>query len=290
MEYVGAICAIFAYVQYVQDVARCANLAIWCNVVHVCMLFLSRAGDRRSRHLPPHRMSDTNEHSEVVTHVEDLSHDLQHLDLQGAEVDPDETKLEEPQQIRCLIENNQVGGIIGKAGANVKKVREETNVFLSILKAESPSVKERIMVLKGSVLQISQALRMIADLLIEAASQREQSTEHGASIKLLVHRYTVGAIIGKGGAVIKQTQQDTGTTYALIVRTRMRDASACAWYSARTCPGAVVLRSNPVFVCVQRQRFRFHRSLWRSPLRNRCVRTRESTQAKITHKQNQKSM
>jgi len=63
------------------------------------------------------------------------------------------------QEIRCLIDNHSVGCIIGKGGANVKRVRDETGVSISILKAENvKAVKERVMLLKGSTPSLSKAL------------------------------------------------------------------------------------------------------------------------------------
>jgi heterogeneous nuclear rnp K-like protein 2 len=115
-------------------------------------------------------------------------------------------------EIRMLIDNHQVGGIIGKGGANVKRVREETNVFLSILKAEFRNVQERVMVLKGTVAQIARAATLIAELLVEVANrkQEEMGGTDTTEIRFLVQAQAVGAIIGKQGAVIKETQADTG--------------------------------------------------------------------------------
>jgi transcription antitermination factor NusA-like protein len=127
-----------------------------------------------------------------------------------------DTKSDEPiQEIRVLIDNHQVGGIIGKGGANVSRVREESGAFVSILKAEFRNVTERIMVLKGSATQIAQSTKLISDLMVQSALQREKkefdaNAENTTALRFLVHKSTVGAIIGKGGAVIKDTQAQTG--------------------------------------------------------------------------------
>lgn len=122
--------------------------------------------------------------------------------------DPGET-----QELRILIDNNQVGGIIGKGGANVTRVREQAGIFLSILKAEA-NVTERVMVLKGQYEQLVKGIHMIAELLIEADAKFKKETanltEGQTKLRLLVHRHAVGAVIGKAGAVIKETQQETG--------------------------------------------------------------------------------
>jgi ribosomal protein S3 len=127
----------------------------------------------------------------------------------------DDTKAPEAenQELRILIDNNQVGGIIGKGGANVTRVREEAGVFLSILKAET-NVTERVMVLKGQYEQLVKGILMISNLLIEADAKFKKEvpnlTEGQTKLRLLVHRHAVGAVIGKAGAVIQETQQATG--------------------------------------------------------------------------------
>mmetsp|Transcript_9758 Transcript_9758/g.18605 ORF Transcript_9758/g.18605 Transcript_9758/m.18605 type:complete len:289 (+) Transcript_9758:51-917(+) len=127
-------------------------------------------------------------------------------DGSGAEV-------KEDVELRVLIENNQVGPIIGKTGANVRRIREDCNVFLSILKAESQNVIERVMVLKGSTNALIRSVRILAELMIEADAKVKKCVadlvEGTASIRLLAHRNQVGAVIGKAGALIKETIAET---------------------------------------------------------------------------------
>lgn len=51
------------------------------------------------------------------------------------------------------------------------------------------AVTERIMLLKGTIVQISKAMNLVAELLIEAANQKENAETNSTTIKLLVHRY-----------------------------------------------------------------------------------------------------
>jgi polyribonucleotide nucleotidyltransferase len=51
---------------------------------------------------------------------------------------------------------------------------------------------------------------MIYSFVSEATAQKTGVESADVSMKMLVHRSAVGAIIGKAGAVIKQTQSDTG--------------------------------------------------------------------------------
>jgi len=116
-------------------------------------------------------------------------------------------------EFRFLIDNSAVGGLIGKGGANVKRVRDESGAHVSILKSESRAIVERIMIIKGNPQQIGKACFMLCELLIEARTQggenRANLAADQAQLRLLVHKQAVGAIIGKAGAVIKETQNET---------------------------------------------------------------------------------
>lgn len=112
-------------------------------------------------------------------------------------------------ECRSIVDSAQVGGIIGKGGVNVKKVREETGCIISILKSDFRNVSDRIMVLRGTALQQANAVGAISRLVLESLSQKKQPEESFA-FRLLVHKAAVGAVIGKGGQSIKDTQASSG--------------------------------------------------------------------------------
>lgn len=128
-----------------------------------------------------------------------------------------------------MIDWHHVGGIIGKGGASVKSIREDSGCAINIIapppNAPNPQQIDRIMTVKGSVDQASRAIYLIALNMQQRAAERKAmggeaaSAERGrnkdladgsVAVKLLVHRAAVGAIIGKGGESIKTTQSDTG--------------------------------------------------------------------------------
>jgi len=124
-------------------------------------------------------------------------------------------------EARFLIEKRIMGLIIGKGGSRIKAMREETGVYASILKVKQPqeSASERVMVLQGNTEQISHAVRNVAQLMVDNALEREQKNNTGepssaavnaCKITILCDMTQAGAIIGKGGTTIKQTQADTG--------------------------------------------------------------------------------
>ena len=74
--------------------------------------------------------------------------------------------------LRFVLDNASVGGVIGKAGNSVREVREQTGVSLSIVKADYRHAQERIMILKGQPQQIALAAKCIATLSAYTAAQR----------------------------------------------------------------------------------------------------------------------
>lgn len=123
------------------------------------------------------------------------------------------------QEVRVIVDNYEASVIIGKGGSNVKKIRTDSSAFVSILKTEGSS-KERVMQIKGTLDYNVAALNMIADLLIKNEQERKQADNPEVVVetmcfKILIHQSLAGAIIGRGGAIIKSMQEDTGAKISL---------------------------------------------------------------------------
>lgn len=130
---------------------------------------------------------------------------------------------DEMMEIRCLIDNYEASVIIGKGGANVKNIRAESSAFVSILKKESEISKERVLTVKGSEESIALAMKLIATLLLDAGNQRKLTDPKGPEpetqfgIKVLIHKFLAGSIIGKGGCIIREIQEATQCRISLSV-------------------------------------------------------------------------
>jgi len=111
---------------------------------------------------------------------------------------------------RILIENRQVGYIIGRKGQRIQEVREQCGkpFFMSVLKSETRNCDERVMALRGLISQIAKAVQLISDLIILGTKENVEDGDT-ASIRFLVHKFQVGAIIGKGGETIQAMQNET---------------------------------------------------------------------------------
>ena len=124
------------------------------------------------------------------------------------------------EEVRLLIDNAQVGGLIGRAGANVSAIREQSGAHVSILKLD-PRVQdggatqtERIATVKGPDDAVVKAIKLIADILVSSSSSsRREGAEgqsHETSLRYLVHQSRLAAIVGKSGDLVRQTQAQTG--------------------------------------------------------------------------------
>lgn len=123
-------------------------------------------------------------------------------------------------ELRCLITNGEAGVIIGKKGANVKEIREKSRAFVSILSNTDQKIEERVMSLKGSPTGCCDAFKLIAELLLFARRQRDKEPDRkDLTMRLLVHKFFVGAIIGKGGVIIKEIIENSGCRMQLSTET-----------------------------------------------------------------------
>lgn len=115
--------------------------------------------------------------------------------------------------VRLLINNRQVGSIIGKKGARIQHIREQVGspFLMNILKSESRVVEERILVCKGTVTQIAKAVQLGGESILQGSMGNGNTEDETISMCILVQKYVVGSIIGKAGAMIQGIQSDTNT-------------------------------------------------------------------------------
>lgn len=113
--------------------------------------------------------------------------------------------------IRVLVSQKDGGSIIGKGGANIKRIRETTGADVKL--AEPPANSgRRVCSASGTLPQVAAALSALVEVLCT-----DQQTADDASavpgqftITLLVGNEVIGACLGKQGAVIRETRDTTG--------------------------------------------------------------------------------
>jgi len=113
--------------------------------------------------------------------------------------------------LRMWLQNMHVGTIIGKGGANVKGIREESGCRVSIAEMAAGST-ERLVTVIGGPLGINKAVELMLSVLEEPGS-KDQLVDAGGvqhTLKLCLTNNQVGGIIGKAGSIIKQMREDSG--------------------------------------------------------------------------------
>jgi len=100
-------------------------------------------------------------------------------------------------EISILVMDRDIGRVIGKGGETVKNIRKESGANIDIPKAVN--AYDRVIFVKGSVTEISKAIQMIVTI----------ASEDNPMISILAEQRSIGALIGKQGANIKQIREDT---------------------------------------------------------------------------------
>eukprot|EP00743_Colponemidia_sp_Colp-15_P003342 GILK01003611.1.p1 GENE.GILK01003611.1~~GILK01003611.1.p1 ORF type:complete len:385 (-),score=55.71 GILK01003611.1:235-1389(-) len=117
--------------------------------------------------------------------------------------------------IKMMLPNAFVGAVIGKAGANIRKIREETPARVQI--ADSiPGQLERLVTVSGPVTAVHLAFSFMFQKVQEGLATDSHSLFNSdannmeMSIRLLIPNNQIGAVIGKGGVHIKEVRDSTG--------------------------------------------------------------------------------
>jgi len=111
--------------------------------------------------------------------------------------------------LRFLMMSKHAGGIIGKGGVTIKRLRSEFNASVNVPDSQTP---ER-------VLSIQASQKEAIDVLLECLPLYHEPPYTGQSgqnpnpaefeINFLIHTSQVGGIIGKGGSKIKELREST---------------------------------------------------------------------------------
>jgi len=112
--------------------------------------------------------------------------------------------------IRCLLPGDAIGFIIGKAGATIKQITDETGARIDLIKEnDAPhTLSDKICIIQGSEEGKKGALRMILQKLWLAQSFTEKDP---AVMVLMVPQNGAGGIVGARGAIITDICTHTGS-------------------------------------------------------------------------------
>ncbi|EHB00847.1 RNA-binding protein Nova-2 [Heterocephalus glaber] len=113
-------------------------------------------------------------------------------------MNPDRAK-----QAKLIVPNSTAGLIIGKGGATVKAVMEQSGAWVQLSqKPEGINLQERVVTVSGEPEQVHKAVSAIVQKLA-AESAKEL-------VEIAVPENLVGAILGKGGKTLVEYQELTG--------------------------------------------------------------------------------
>jgi heterogeneous nuclear ribonucleoprotein K len=106
-------------------------------------------------------------------------------------------------EIRMLVPSRNAGAVIGKGGANIKRLRQDFSATIILPDTNSP---ERLLIIAGDCRTICDVLLDLIPLLEERRGGENEECE----IRFLIHQSQAGAIIGRGGNKVKEMREETG--------------------------------------------------------------------------------
>ncbi|KAI0980553.1 hypothetical protein GJ496_011024 [Pomphorhynchus laevis] len=124
--------------------------------------------------------------------------------------------------IKMLIPAKVAGIVIGKGGANINKLQDESNAKIKISKSHElfPGTDERVCLVNGDIEGVLQVYDNIQDTFQSRpdAVSSDLSSDRINEVQLLVPNTTAGLLIGKGGTNVKQISQETGAKIIISQR------------------------------------------------------------------------
>ncbi|XP_031558125.1 heterogeneous nuclear ribonucleoprotein K-like [Actinia tenebrosa] len=106
--------------------------------------------------------------------------------------------------IRILLQSKDAGGIIGKSGSNIKRLRSEYNAVVNV---PDTNYSERVLTITAST---NTALAILGECVPKIGEHSRGGGNPTHDIQLLVQRSQVGSIIGRAGYKIKEIREQSG--------------------------------------------------------------------------------
>ncbi|KAI9106457.1 hypothetical protein K1719_021985 [Acacia pycnantha] len=119
---------------------------------------------------------------------------------------------------RLLCHAERVGNIIGKGGAIIKTVQQETASEIKVIEGESDS-EDRIIVISGPahpddrISPVQDAVLRVQTRIVRAVADAK---EHGMLARIIVSSNQIGCLLGKGGSIITEMRKLSGAHIRIL--------------------------------------------------------------------------
>lgn len=126
--------------------------------------------------------------------------------VRAIDSDPDQ------MQLHFVVPGAFAGAVLGKGGAQIKQTAASSGCRMSMTTRDG--VTDRRVVMLGTYQQCAVAQQLLVEQIMEAASSSGGAFSK-VTVSQLVRKDAVGAVIGKGGAMLKQLREQSGAQIQL---------------------------------------------------------------------------
>ncbi|KAL6965083.1 hypothetical protein U1Q18_036141 [Sarracenia purpurea var. burkii] len=132
---------------------------------------------------------------------------------------------------RIVVPSKQIGKVIGKEGARIQKIREETKATIKIADAIARH-EERVIIISSkdsdnTISDAENALRQIASLILKDDDGNQEALKLAAghvaanTIRLLIAGTQAGGLIGVSGQNIEKLRISSGATITVLAQNQL---------------------------------------------------------------------
>nr|KAG5706563.1 hypothetical protein BaRGS_028734 [Batillaria attramentaria] len=107
-------------------------------------------------------------------------------------------------ELRILLQSKNAGAIIGKGGANIKRLRTDYKATVSVPDSNGP---ERVLTVNA---ELGTVLEVLLDIIPSLEDYKNKHGEYDCEIRMIVHQSQAGCIIGRAGFKVKELREKTG--------------------------------------------------------------------------------
>lgn len=107
-------------------------------------------------------------------------------------------------EVRVLLQSKNAGAIIGKGGANIKRLRTDFKASVTVPDSNGP---ERVLTISA---ELGTVLEVLLDVIPSLEDYKNKHGEYDCELRMIVHQSQAGCIIGRAGFKVKELREKTG--------------------------------------------------------------------------------